>query len=90
MFKPQRFPLNCVWLRHLLANGCVIKSTATIQGILEMPTDTPLTPLEQRLQCTLVKLSLNPIDESELRVKTGGQVNAYKILTDLYYSLIYT
>ena len=57
-----------------IANGCVIKSTATIQGILEMPTDTPLTPLEQRLQCTLVKRSLNTSDESVLRVKTGGQV----------------
>ena len=44
-----------------------------------MPTDTPLAPLEQTLQCTLVKRSLNASsDESALRVKTGGQVNAYK------------
>ena len=73
-----------------ITNGCVGKSTTMIQGILQMPTDTPLTPLEQRLQCTLVKRSLNTSDQSVLRVKTGGQVNAYKHINRLYYFLIYT
>lgn len=60
-----------------ISNGYKRKSTATIsiQDMLEIPNDTPLTPLEQKIQCTLVKCSLNTSsDESVLRVKTGGQV----------------
>ena len=54
---------------------CLPSSTVSIEQVLKKPTTAPLTPLEQKLQTSLVKRSLSTSpDEHVLQLKTKGQV----------------
>ena len=53
-------------------------STVSIEQVLKQPPTAPLTPLEQKLQTSLVKRSLSASPEERvLQLKTRGQVHVY-------------
>jgi hypothetical protein len=77
-------------LKEHLASSCSTYSPASspesIEQILSQPISTPLTPLEHKLQTSLVKHSLSTSSaEKVLRLRTRGQVsNKYSGVIDKY------
>lgn len=70
-------------LKEHVSNSCSTHSeevppSVSVEHILNRPSTAPLTPVEQKLQTSLVKRSLSTSPEERiLRVKTRGQVYTY-------------